>query len=100
MIFSIGTSVLEACVLALLMQGDSYGYKITQDLKESVHISDSTLYPVLKKLLNAGLLSSYNVEFDGRNRRYYTVTAAGKDQHEKHVAEWQSYKKMFDELFT
>lgn len=99
MIFSIGSNVLDACVLAILMKGDSYGYKLTQDVQEQTVISDSTLYPVLKRLLKAELVTSYNVEYDGRNRKYYKITKKGKKQHSLNVAEWKSFRKKLDNIF-
>lgn len=99
MMFSIGSNVLDACVLSILTKGDSYGYKITQELKATVDISDSTLYPVLRRLRKAGLVKSYNVEYDGRNRKYYKLTTKGKQTHKNNVREWEKYKKILDGFF-
>ena len=41
--------LLEACVLSALARGDSYGYKIVKDLSVCVQVSESTLYPVLRR---------------------------------------------------
>lgn len=97
--FPSGTNLLEACVLAILMDGDSYGYKLTQDLQKATVISDSTLYPVLRRLSKAGFLTSYNAEYDGRNRKYYKITTKGKKQHAKNVESWKIYREALDNLF-
>jgi len=50
MLFSINSGLLDACVLAILSRGDEYGYKLTQEVKQVMTISESTLYPVLRRL--------------------------------------------------
>ena len=70
----------EACVLALLSAGDSYGYKLARDTKALIPLSESTLYPVLKRLQEAGSVDTYSVEHGGRLRRYYRVTPSGRRQ--------------------
>ncbi len=67
MIFTINSKLLEASVLAILVESDSYGYKITQDAKSLLSVSESTLYPVLRRLLQEELVSTYNEIVDGRN---------------------------------
>ncbi len=100
MLFSINSGLLEACVLALLSSADSYGYKLTQDVKTLIPISESTLYPVLKRLQNAGFLETYDVPIDGRNRKYYRLTAAGKRREDLYYQEWESYKALIEKIFN
>ena len=69
--------VLDACVLYALKGGESYGYKILSDLKDIIDISESTLYPILKRLEAGGALKTYSREFNGRLRRYYTLKSIG-----------------------
>jgi PadR family transcriptional regulator, regulatory protein PadR len=71
--------VLEIFVLAILARGDSYGYKIVNDLIQYIEISESTLYPILRRLEKADELKTYNVIFQGRNRKYYQITVKGKE---------------------
>ena len=99
MLFSINSGLLEACVLALLSGEDSYGSKLTQDVKLLLSISESTLYPVLKRLQTAGFLDTYDIPFDGRNRKYYQITAAGKRQLKIYCQEWNSYKELIEKIF-
>ena len=67
--------VLDACVLYALKGGESYGYKILSDLKDIIDISESTLYPILKRLEAGGAFKTYSREVNGRLRGYYTLTA-------------------------
>ena len=99
MLFSINSGLLEACVLAILSRGDEYGYRLTQEVKEVMNISESTLYPVLRRLLKNGWLTSYDEPFQGRNRRYYRITASGVAQHTVHTTEWKEYKHRIEVLF-
>ena len=96
MIFSANGSLLDFLVLAVLKSGDTYGYILTQQVKTVLDISDSTLYPVLRRLTKDGLLSVYDQPFQGRNRRYYSITAAGLEQFEAYSKEWEDCKARVD----
>lgn len=85
--------VLDACVLYALKDGESYGYKIITDLKDVIEVSESTLYPILKRLESSGALETYSKEFSGRLRRYYTLTDTGR----KKLAE---YRQDFEAIIT
>lgn len=69
--------VLDVCVLYALSNGESYGYKIINDLQGIIDISESTLYPILKRLEAGGYLTTRTAEFSGRLRRYYRLTDDG-----------------------
>ncbi len=90
--------VLEIFVLAILMQGDSYGYKIVNDLVQYIGITESTLYPILRRLEKANELNTYNVLFQGRNRKYYQITQIGKKHIDEFLLEWEDVRKIFDIL--
>ena len=92
MTFQLGAALLDACVLAVLSREDAYGYILTQKIKEVIDISESTLYPVLRRLQKESLLRTYDQPFQGRNRRYYAITDRGLDRLEEYLAEWTSYK--------
>ncbi len=68
---------LETCVLASINRQDSYGYQIVKDVPAILNLTESTLYPLLKRLETAGLLTVYSVEHNGRLRKYYRITEAG-----------------------
>lgn len=72
MVFNTGAALLDAIVLAVVSkeQQGTYGYKITQDVRQALEVSESTLYPVLRRLQKDGCLEVYDMQFDGRNRRY------------------------------
>lgn len=70
--------LLEACVLAALKKEESYGYKIISDISPYIEISESTLYPILKRLEAGTYLTTRTVEINGRLRKYYMITEAGK----------------------
>lgn len=70
--------LLELCVLAVLKTKDSYGYQIIKDINNYIEISESTLYPILKRLQESDCLTTYNKEYNGRLRKYYCITQKGK----------------------
>ena len=78
--------LLDVCVLAAIKNEDSYGYQIIKDIKPYVEISESTLYPILRRLEAAKLLTVRSVEHNGRLRKYYHITPAGL----KRIAEFQN----------
>ena len=90
--------VLEIFVLALLSKEDSYGYKLIQDLSDFVEISESTLYPILRRLEKSGQLKTYNDLYQGRNRKYYQITQDGHHAIDSFLEEWKDIKKIYDLL--
>jgi PadR family transcriptional regulator PadR len=98
--FPISAALLDACVLALLNRGDSYGYEMTQLLQERLQVSESTLYPVLRRLQSAGLLHTYDQPYQGRNRRYYSITDAGTAQLIQYREDWDTFKDQIDSLLA
>lgn len=69
--------ILDVCVLAAISKGESYGYKIISDLTGIIEISESTLYPILKRLEAGGCVLTRTAEYSGRLRRYYRITPSG-----------------------
>lgn len=98
MAFQIGSTLLDACVLAVLSREDLYGYLLTQRIKESFEVSESTLYPVLRRLQKENCLKTYDMEFQGRNRRYYAITPDGRSTLMRYRVEWSEYKEKIDAL--
>lgn len=96
MSFQLGSAILDACVLAILNKEDTYGYILTQQIKKVVDISESTLYPVLKRLQKNNYLITYDKAYQGRNRRYYQITDLGKHQYEEYLIMWKDYKENID----
>ncbi len=98
MVFQLGSALLDACVLSVLSKGDVYGYVLTQNIKEVIDISESTLYPVLRRLQKDKYLTTYDEPFQGRNRRYYSITDYGRIKFKEYVYEWDDYKKKIDKM--
>jgi len=98
MSYQLGPVMMDALVLAILYDEDTYGYLISQRIKQIVTLKDSTLYPVLKRLQEAGFLETYDQPFQGRNRKYYHITQIGMDKYHKSVAEWNDYKKNVERI--
>lgn len=96
--YSIDKTLLDACVLALLQKEDTYGYKLTQDIKNLLNVSESTLYPVLRRLQKSNCLEVYDAPYAGRNRRYYRLTDAGRQQIQSNRQEWQDYRNIIDSI--
>lgn len=69
--------LLEFCVLAAIREEDSYGYKMIEDILPYIEISESTLYPILRRLEVSGKVKSYNTEYNNRIRKYFSITQAG-----------------------
>ena len=98
MTYQLTAPLLDACVLGIVDQEDSYGYTLTQKMRQIVDISESTLYPVLRRLQKSGHLRTYDEPFQGRNRRYYAITPEGKKLLGFYGTEWSAYKAKIDEL--
>ena len=81
--------LLDICVLSAIKSEDSYGYQIIKDLKPYVEISESTLYPILRRLEAADLLTVRTAEHNGRLRKYYHITELGLKRIEDFKCEWQ-----------
>ena len=101
MVFNTGAALLDAVVLAVVGKEEdgTYGYKITQDVRKVLDISESTMYPVLRRLQKDGCLRTYDREFGGRNPRYYKITEQGQAQLRLYRIEWKNYTEKINRLF-
>jgi len=91
--------VLELCVLSLLSKSDRYGYDISEFLSSHIDMSDGTVYPILRKLKNDGLVTTYLVEESGGPpRKYYSLTDLGKNEYLQAKTEWFSFTKTVERL--
>lgn len=98
MAFNTGAALLDALVLSTAAREPTYGYRITQDVRQIMVVSESTLYPVLRRLQKEGYLETYDQEFAGRNRRYYRLTEPGGEALEHYRADWVEYKSKIDAM--
>jgi PadR family transcriptional regulator, regulatory protein PadR len=94
----------SSIILSVLKKGDSYGYEIVRMVKElskgDIKWKEASIYPVLKKLENEGLIRSYwNVQEGQRPRKYYSVEADGIELLESHIIEWNSIQSLLSQLW-
>lgn len=87
---------LDVCVLASLNRQDSYGYQIVKDVPASLHLTESTLYPLLKRLETTGMLTAYSVEHKGRLRKYYRITPVGVAYLDEFLKEWDDVMDVYE----
>lgn len=87
--------LLDVCVLAAIQYQDSYGYQIIKDMKPYVTISESTLYPILRRLEASEYLTVRSVEHSGHLRKYYHITQAGRDRIADFREEWQEILSIY-----
>ena len=101
MVFNTGAALLDAIVLSVVARDreGTYGYKITQEVRQAIEISESTLYPVLRRLQKDECLEAYDMECAGRTRRYYKVTEKGRIQLALYKSEWKKYSAKISEVF-
>lgn len=101
MVFNTGSTLLDAIVLAVVSRTDkgTYGYSITQEVRQVLEISESTLYPVLRRLQKDACLEVYDEQHGGRNRRYYKLTDKGKMVLAEYKKEWIIYSEKITSMF-
>ena len=87
--------MLDVCVLAAIQNGESYGYQIIKDMKECVEISESTLYPILRRLEAVEQLRVRSAEHNGRLRKYYSITDAGRERLSAFAREWEELMRIY-----
>ena len=88
--------LLDQTRLCIIPVVNPDGYEISQTVKIVADIKESTLYPILKKLEKNGYLTTYSQEFQGRKRKYYSITDSGKEQLVYLNKEWISYRDTID----
>lgn len=86
--------LLDVCVLAVVNRQDSYGYQIIKDISDCIEISESTLYPILKRLEAAQCLSTYSMAHNGRLRKYYRITTLGGQRLYDFFEEWKELEQI------
>ena len=98
MTFTLNTPMFDFLVLSVIANNDAYGYQISQIIKKAANTKDSTLYPILKRLQDSQYVETYDQQYQGRNRKYYTITEIGKTHHQELLKEWEIYKTTIDEI--
>lgn len=87
--------LLDVCVLAAIRNNDSYGYQIIKDMKPYLELSESTLYTILKRLEAAKMLTVKMVEYQGRLRKYYSITEQGIKRIEEFREDWTEIESIY-----
>ena len=87
--------VLDVLVLSAIKNEDSYGYKIIKDLKPIIELSESTLYTILKRLIDDQMVVVRSEEFEGRLRKYYHITNKGRGRIEDFKNEWKELMSIY-----
>ena len=93
----------DTIILTQLMRGDNYGYEINKTIQQRTGgqygFKEATLYTAFKRLEQSGLISSYwGEDGPGARRRYYAITAAGRQRWEEHRREWHNTRALLDAL--
>ena len=96
--YPVSAVLTECLILSVVEQQDSYGYEISQTVKLVAAIKESTQYPILIKLEPGGYLTTYYEEFQGRKRKYYSITEEGRRQLEYLRKEWREYRNTVDDI--
>lgn len=87
---------LKFCVLASIKNKDSYGYQIVKDVSQYIEISDSTLYPILRRLESSQSVMTYTEEHKNRLRKYYRITDKGKESIQLFLDEWKEIQSIYE----
>lgn len=87
--------LLDVYVLAAIKNEDSYGYRIIKELKPYLELSESTLYTILKRLETADMLTVRTTEHDGRLRKYYRITAQGRQRLLEFKEDWNEILSVY-----
>ncbi len=87
--------ILEVCVLSALQKEDSYGYQIIKDVSPYVEISESTLYPILKRLEASECVTFYSVEYNSRLRKYYKITEKGEEKISEFLSDFKEMMAIY-----
>lgn len=91
--------VLELCVLCLLHKRDQYGYDVSEYLSGKMDIADGTVYPILRKLKNEGLVTTYlSEESGGPPRKYYSLSEQGREAYQSAKNEWLGFAATVKEM--
>ena len=98
MVFTLNAGMYDFLVLSILRQQEAYGYQISKTIKKVSNMKDSALYPVLHRLLEKELVTAYDQQFQGRNRKYYKITAKGLAQWELLKEEWELYTEEIEKI--
>ena len=91
--------VLQLCVLTLLKQRPYYGYELVGAISTEIHISEGTIYPLLRRLKAEGFVDTYLEEStEGPSRKYYRITEQGEEEQRSQLEEWLQFRASVERL--
>ena len=96
--FQIGGAILDFIVLSILHNQDQYGYSLTRQVREILDVSETSLYPALKRLQKLGYLEAYDKPFQGRMRKYYRISESGQEYYADTALQWKQFEAQVDQL--
>lgn len=88
--------ILDVLVLSVLQSGPSYGYRIIQEVSNIMEVSESTMYPIFRRLEKNGYVSTYMEEHNGRTRKYFSLTDTGRERIYDFLEEWEELKNIYE----
>jgi PadR family transcriptional regulator PadR len=95
---------LSLAILAIILEGESYGYdimkKLSQEVYEGLQVEPSTTYPLLRRLENRGILEGRWSDTSGKRRRLYYVTRHGRRILRRMVKSWEGLNNQLTQLIT
>ena len=87
--------------MSIVSRGDCYGYELVNRISDNMHITEGTIYPLLKRLKDNGSISSYIVESqEGPPRKYYQIPDAGRQEKQRQEKEWRNFAESVENLLT
>ena len=93
--------VLTLCVLALLNRRDGYAYDIAAEMAGSIGMGEGTIYPLMRRMQSDGLVETYMVQSAaGPSRKYYRLTAAGRQALQAQTGEWRTFSRAVDSILA
>ena len=98
MTMQLSSDLMDGLVLALLSKEDLYGYSLTKQVQERFAVSESTMYPVLRRLKKRDWVTTYDEPFEGRNRRYYSISDLGYKEMRRIQDEWRDFSRKINDL--
>lgn len=98
MIYPLNAPLTELLLLSVISRNDSYGYIISQNLKKVSNLKDSALYPILKRLSDQDYVEIYDQQYQGRNRKYYRITALGEEHRQVLKRDWEEYSQEIEKI--
>lgn len=92
---------LELCALSVVSRGDCYGYELVNRISKCMEVTEGTIYPLMKRLKDGGLIESYIVESpEGPPRKYYKITQSGSEELARLSEEWFKFTESVNKLLN